>query len=353
MSQEQAILATDLFTLIGSLVFPLPTAEFAAIDDLRVAVVTSNMGFSSDGVNNDTAWPAELPASCLGFGDNGEFQTSMPANVTITNDVISCDNTGAQCPPGWTCDSIDGTGVGTCHSSTTNIACPSLGAAWAETSQETPNPELATQTACLAQQGTDGCGWEQQLASVTTALTRDEQKDFMVDSHLLVVLVVSDEEDCSMADGAALFAEDEMEDQVNLVCGEHPEHLIAPGNLREQLVAAKGSNAVFFAAVVGVPYQGEQADACQGPGDELGDCLDQDDMQLEPEQPDSYNWSYHPACTRSEGSTEVTRAYPGRRFVQLANSGFGSLSYVYSICNPDWTPAFTEIAATIGPLLEE
>lgn len=53
-----------------------------------------------------------------------------------------------------------------------------------------------------------------------------------------------------------------------------------------------------------------------------------------------------PACTREEDDEEVTRAWPGRRFVELAEL-FGERGYVYSICNGDWSPAMSELAAMI------
>jgi hypothetical protein len=49
MSEEQAILATSFYPLVNSLANPLPTWKYEAVDSLRLAVVTSNMGISSDG----------------------------------------------------------------------------------------------------------------------------------------------------------------------------------------------------------------------------------------------------------------------------------------------------------------
>jgi hypothetical protein len=40
------------------------------------------------------------------------------------------------------------------------------------------------------------------------------------------------------------------------------------------------------------------------------------------------------------------RAWPGRRFVQMAQL-FGARGYLYSICNADWSPAMTDLAAMI------
>jgi hypothetical protein len=218
-----------------------------------------------------------------------------------------------------------------------------------------PDPNLAARTACLSVQGTGGCGFEQQLAAAVQALARDDQSDFVRAEALLAVLVVSDEEDCSMEDGQALFHEDEIQNveemKVNIACGVHTEHLFAPDYLYGEFVSRKQPDAVLFAAIVGVPNQGDQADACQGPGDELGGCLAQADMQLVEEQI-AGTWFFRPACARSVGDTEVTRAYPGRRYVELANASFGEMSYVYSICNADWSPAFEAIGAKMAVLLQ-
>ena len=69
-------------------------------------------------------------------------------------------------------------------------------------------------------------------------------------------------------------------------------------------------------------------------------------MQLEAEQPgypDDDTWFFHPACERAVGEETVTKAFPGRRYVELASGSFGNMGFVYSICNPDWTPALEAI----------
>jgi hypothetical protein len=111
---------------------------------------------------------------------------------------------------------------------------------------------------------------------------------------------------------------------------------------------------VVFAAIVGVPFEGDEADACQGPGGSLDNCLEQDSMQLEEEQPgapEDLTWFFEPACERflnPEDEDPVTRAFPGRRYVELAADSFGDMSYVYSICNEDWSAAMMDIARLIA-----
>ena len=55
---------------------------------------------------------------------------------------------------------------------------------------------------------------------------------------------------------------------------------------------------------------------------------------------------FRPACDRWEGDEQVTKARPGRRYVELVQD-FGANGYVFSICNADWTAAVDGIAQMI------
>jgi hypothetical protein len=71
-------------------------------------------------------------------------------------------------------------------------------------------------------------------------------------------------------------------------------------------------------------------------------------MQLEEVQEGSQGaWFFAPACERFQGEELVTRARPGRRFVELAQE-FENLGYVYSICNEDWSPAVEDLSKLIA-----
>jgi hypothetical protein len=393
MAQEQAILATSFFPLVNSLANPIHTNypetdwPYEAAEELRIAVITSDLGFSYSGHNYNEYWPGStLPDGCdssSGLGDNGKFQDIDVSSVSIMDNVIPCDETGAQCPEGWSCtgmdDDDDTPGMGVCTGdAATPVACPDLGALWAETTDEAPDDQFTIKAACLADQGTGGCGFEQQLQSAVAALSRDDQvwqedgegAGFIRDSHLLAILMVSDEEDCSMqfgpevaepaggypdgVDPDGLFTEDEVQNQdelkLNIACGNHPNYLFTSDYFYEAYTGFKSVQAVVFAAIVGVPYQGDQADECQGTGSKIDLCNEQEDMELvaeQPDAPDAMTWFFRPACTRNVGDVEVTKAYPGRRYVDVAQE-FGDLGYVYSICNPDWSVAMTEIARLIA-----
>jgi hypothetical protein len=237
---------------------------------------------------------------------------------------------------------------------------------WAETTSKSPNRSLTTQVACMAKQGTGGCGVEQQLEAAVMGIKNTP--DFIADTHLLAVLVVSDEEDCSI-ESNGLFQTDEWlmgsaaGTLINVACNypvENEQYLFAPESYYTRFVALKKNKpkAVIFAAIVGVPYDDSETgyvSPCQGDGVEIAKkgCLADPAMQLEvwdflDENGDPYK-HFRRACTRHDdvSGEEVTGATPGRRYVEVAEK-FASNGYVYSICNEDWGPAMSSIARIIA-----
>jgi hypothetical protein len=62
--------------------------------------------------------------------------------------------------------------------------------------------------ACLARLGSKGCGLEEQLASMQVALTRGQvaqNAGFLRDDAVLAVLLITDEDDCSVPSGSTMF----------------------------------------------------------------------------------------------------------------------------------------------------
>jgi hypothetical protein len=365
MYAEQEILSTNVFRLISEIVDPLPDSEGPALtDSLRVAVVTSDLGlqWGDNPYQEGDGWPGELPAGCSNIGDDGEFQTySSGKTIDLQHNTIPCATSAGQCPTGWTCSATEPDQVGTCQApggDGTNQACPGFDAVWAETPVGPPedlvtNDELAFQVACLTSLGTLGCGWEQPLQSAAIALKREEQDNFVRDDALLVVIAISDDQECSIENNS-LFGEDEIqnldENKVNLACGLHPQHLFPTQELLTDFAETKGGNlnAVLFAAVVGVPID----DACQGRGDQIGGCLDHPDMELVEVQYEDW-WHFQPACEPEfDDPYHPSKPRPGRRFVELAQE-LGENGYVFSICNDDWDPAMKGIAAMIADELND
>jgi hypothetical protein len=248
--------------------------------------------------------------------------------------------------------------VGTCQApggDGTNQTCPGMSTTWVETPLGPPddpaaNDELAFQVACLSALGSSGCGFEQQLQAAAVALEKESQAEFVREDALLAVIQVSDEEDCSI-ESNQLFAGPEIqnlaEGKVNIACAKHPQYLYQPSDFYDSILAAKNSvpGSAVFAAIVGVPID----DACQGGGHEIPGCLDHPDMDLT-EVLENDATFIEPACERYEGTEQITKARPGRRFVELAQS-FGPGGYVFSICNEDWLPAAENVAELIATRL--
>ena len=348
MAEEQAILATTFYNLVSTLLSPLDGDSAVGV---RVAVTTTDMGLQygwdrlTDGV--------VAVNSCTDLnGDDGAFLPipSHLATVEIQSGVIPCEDGGDQCPAQFTCNG----GYCVAPGGNTTVNCISGGTNGdniIEVADSASTSELATTAACLAVQGTDGCGVEQQLSAATRAL--EVNPAFLVDTHALQVIIVTDEEDCSVQDPGLYQTPEWLSGPgslLNVACNypaDNNEYLFETTGIREALIAAKGAAAdVMFAAIVGVPV----GDACQGSGDAVGDCLSQSEMELQNGEffTADGNPYYHfvPACIRMESNDEVTSARPGRRFVELAQR-FGDQGYVYSICNQDWTPAAAAIAGRL------
>ncbi len=364
MDAEQTIFATSVFKLVNSLVAPLPGSLWPAADDVRVAVVSTDMGLSWGGnaYQDGDGWPEALPAGCSSFGDDGVFQAYAGGKtVNLKSGAIPCDESNAQCPAGWDCEQIGDDGIGLClepNNNGANQVCPAFDGPWAETTKQDPNGLMAMQVACLSNLGTSGCGFEQQLQSAAVAVTRTDQAVFMREDALLAVIVVSDEEDCSI-EHKELFQVPEIQQlenrKVNIACNldNNEQYLYSTTSFYQRLVDAKQGrvSGVVFGAIVGVP----KAEDCQGLGSDISVCLNHADMQNVPVQEETASgltWFFKPACNRMEGDVEVTKARPGRRFVALAQS-FQSGGYIYSICNEDWTPAMADLAAIIAERLQD
>ena len=358
-------MAEQFFPLINHLTQPVqgdPSWSFPRVENMNVALVTSDMGLQY-GDNGDISASPTFITSCENpVGDNGAFM-AVPTGVTmmsIPDDFIECEPYGDQCPAGFECaadgfcDSTDGTN---------RIACTDDGSDMFATSASVSNSDIAAQTACLALQGTGGCGFEQQLEAMLRGA--ETHPSFIEDSHVLAVIVVSDEEDCSIED-PALFSTEEWNSSIdqNIACNANEtneSYLFDPTRYHERLKALKGGrdDAVVFSAIVGVPNAAESP--CEGTGAELSaaECLDLTEMQLVPQSfidmstgtPIMYT-HFRPACTRtdSETGTDMTVARPGRRFVKVAED-FGEDGFVQSICNEDWGPGIETVGEAVAQKL--
>ena len=268
---------------------------------------------------------------------------------------------------------------------------------------------FANDVGCIAMLGTQGCGFEQQLEAPLKALLPRVQSDakgnVLADQFrfratteqgtwgkgdlplaqggnmgflrndpeeglsLIAVVVVTDEEDCSVQDTEHLKPKNQLpadspyyEEDINLRCFKHKEFLydveqryyhglrrLRPG--KEDLVV--------FAAIAGVPPDLVAPEALAGVDfreptqrDAFYDRILADVRMQEvvdaASNPGTGNGELTPSCVRPvSGEAEQTVAFPPRRIVQLAKA-FGQNGIVQSICQDDFGPAMTAIINVIA-----
>ncbi len=348
MGEEQYLLSTEVYMMVNEfsrsllLTGDTPLAE---LEELRVALVSTDLGlqYGDSGAVEDGSI-----GSCEGKGDDGRFRTDVPASITVESGRIDCEpDAGIGCPEAWRCE--DGKCSAPGDAGDDEIPCEPL----AHDSLDYTRDDIsliANNIACMGRMGTDGCGIEQQFQAGLRALTREDQRAFLADDHRLVILIVTDEEDCSIRD-PGLFETPEWRDhkQRNTAC-HYPEknsrdYLFDPSHLLEKMAELKGgTGGVAFVAMVGVPMN----ERCQGFGDEIGDCLSDPAMayEIEPRPAPEYQ-RLRPACTREKDGIVITEAAPARRFAEAVQS-FGEAGYLYSVCNDTWDGVITELSYLIG-----
>ena len=288
MAEEQASLRREIPLLIEGLTNP-PLDEngqprWAAVESLRVGIVTTNMG--------SVGYPEtrRLPSVCQQnsyFGDNGELRETC----SETSGVLS-----------WQAgDSV---------------------------------ADFAGRVACVADAGIEGCGLEMPLLAATEGIMAGGEA-FPREDSLLAIVVLSDEEDCSLADPNTFFATGDSGVQLNQRCSREPGLLLSIDAIVEGLTGERDPDKLLFAALVGVP-------------DHMDD-LSFDALLALPEMQYRYmgeGTGLEVACERSVGGVSEGSATPGRRYLEIAKQLEGSL--VRSICAESYQPAIAELTARIG-----
>lgn len=208
--------------------------------------------------------------------------------------------------------------------------------------------ELGHDFTCIGTLGTDSCGFEQQLKAVDKALVDNSgagrcNEGFLRPDSTLVVIVQSEEEDCSVDPAHPEMFDSTRDDlgHLNIRCFLHPEFVIPVGDYLGSLgrLLPGRPGGVVLGLIVGVP---PDAPECIGSGAGLEACLGVSSMQerIDPEDPTTTV----PSCNTSMG-----QAFPPRRFVRLAIdlANAGGKVYVDSVCKYDWSEAVRGITDEI------
>jgi hypothetical protein len=231
--------------------------------------------------------------------------------------------------------------------------------------------EVTTEVAasCVPDVGTEGCGFEQPLESMLKALWpasddtitfsegdshgEDANEGFLREDSLLVVIVVSDEDDCSTRDGS-IFNPITAGDNgrgLNTICATSDALFDVDryvGGLRALREAE--DDPIIFATISGVPAElaAEQAELDLANAEAVDafyeGVLDAPEMQIVLDgrgTMDIADDNIEPSCTTTVMGMPDT-AYPPRRLVQVAQA-FGAAGVVGSICGDDFASAMGSV----------
>lgn len=335
---------------------PVPCAE--DVDWLFLVDSSNSM------VEEQAALAAELPrlVRILASGDANEDGTPDFAPVrslhlgVVTPDLGAGDHAGIPtCREGWGDDGIlrtAGTGAG-CTTAPSGV--------FSFTSATDDAATFARSFACVAQSGTGGCGFEQQLEaplralspSSPTAWTRtgyvpptfrdgssghalDANAGFLRDGSVLAMTLVSDEDDCSTPDTGLFVFDDPRYAAVglNTRCITFTDALYAERRYVDGFLGLRPHPGLLVYSVIGgMPVE---------PFTDYDTLLADPRMEPRPDPTDANR--IVPACTSTAGS-----AFPGRRMVEVARDldRAGVQTSVSSICASDYQTAVSDVVRAL------
>ena len=306
MSQEQASLAMQLPRLVRILATgdldQDGTMDFPPVRSLHVGVVSSDMGTGGH-VLDTCADPID--------GDDG---------ILLTRGRTDLSGCTMNYPRFLEFDSTAGTDP----------------------------DQLARDFACVAQLGTGGCGFEQQLEAVLKAVTvhaDGANAGFLREGSLLGIIVLTDEEDCSLADAELANRDSAIyPGNLNLRCFQYPQAVQPIARYVDGLIATRPNpDLLVYGLIAGVP-----TDAVTAGGETDYEAI-----------------LAHPLMTEEVDAIDMNRlrpscdvpgrglAWPPRRLVSVARDleARGANAVVQSICQADYGPALTAILEKIATVL--
>jgi hypothetical protein len=272
------------------------------------------------------------------------------------------------------------------------------------------NPEkIATDFGCIANLGTSGCGFEQQLEAGLKALwpknyvdadgniyppeknpilflsttaegrfghgdvsaTQGGNLGFLRNDpikglSLISIIIVSDEEDCSSKDTKHFVSTNDpanplSKQGINLRCYYNKMNLFEVDRYVKGFTGLRPGNTqlVIYGAIIGVPKDLVSAEARadvnfedQASRDAYYDMILSDTRMVE--RPMNENVpaiaNVAPSCTRTDKLGEKADAYPPVRMVQVAK-GIGQNAVIQSICQDNFGPAMDAIIDVIAKQL--
>jgi hypothetical protein len=258
--------------------------------------------------------------------------------------------------------------------------------------------DIATDFGCIAELGTGGCGYEQQMEAPFKALWPSTYSDAMGNLvtpnpytfvgpittgrgdlqppegaagfvrsaanggiSLLAITIVTDEEDCSsqVTDHfrVATSANDPLAQQGPQVrCLDNPQNLYPTSRYIDGFKALRAGydKLVVFAAIVGVPTDlvDDKARAAVDFTDDTARDAYYDQILANPAMQEKVEGrgqaaQLTPSCVRTDRTGHPSTATPPRRIVDVVK-GFGQNGVLQSICQDDFGPAMDAIIEVIA-----
>lgn len=297
------------------------------------------------------------------------------------------------------------------HPGMTGPGCPAtFPQQWLSFVQGRDNPmKIADDFGCIANLGTTGCGFEQQLEAGLKALWPKNYVDAEANVYppeknpilflsttmegryghgdqsptqggnagflrndpvkglsLIAIIIVSDEEDCSSKDTSHFVSTSDpmnplSKQGINLRCFYNKQNMFETERYVKGFMGLRPGNTqlVIYGAIVGVPVDLVDANARQAVNfddqaqrDAYYDLILNDNRMTE--RPMNENVPVQanvaPSCSRTDKAGERADAYPPRRMVEVAK-GIGANAVVQSICQDNFGPAMDAIIDVIAKQL--
>jgi len=342
---------------------PMPTPDPCPTDPVDLLFVVDNSNSMSE---EQVSLVAALPRLVEGLtsGDiNGDGEPEFRPVTDIRVGVVTTDmgTGGYRVPTCLNSDFGDDAVLRTAGNTLAEGCAESYPPFLSWTSGDDDVAFIADAT-CVMNIGMGGCGYEQPLEAALKAATpsstdlrfalgsrgqADRDNDgFFRDNAVLGVVVVTDEEDCSAAD-PALFdpSSPTYPGDLNLRCHDYGEEALHPiRRYVDGLLERRSVEDLVFAVIGGIPL-----DALPESG-----APDYDAVLTHPQMQqtlDADRRFLEPSCDVPDRG----RAYPPRRLVQVAQSLSlrGAATTVQSICQEDYTAALVSIAERVGTSASE
>lgn len=353
MQAEQEKLADQIPRLVETLASGTRAdgTEFPAAKDMHLAVVTTDMGVP-------TLQYQDTPQTkCTTWGQDGLLQAApAPAYIDPSGDPNRNWAPTAACSSG---------------------SFPSY-VEYRDGGPLSPT-EAAQQLGCLAQVGPGGCGFEMQLEAPLKALWPStdptyqflggtpghgdlENRGFLRENSLLAVILVTDEDDCSVENADHLhlpplpgsrYEQDKV--APNFLCTHYQENLRSVQRYVDGLRALRPGNEdrVIFTAITGVPQDlvspealaNYERDDPKSRAALYARIRNAPEMVNQPD-PNSPN-TLKASCTALDGAGSAT---PPLRILDVVE-GFGENGIIQSICQKDFGPAIDSIIEVISDRL--